>query len=290
MSVNMNEYGPAYATGGWFPLTNWSLIAQAGGVGNNTDPAAQESARREVLGILLHRYLPALRAHLLARSIRTDRADDLLQAFVADRVIERNLLAHADRARGRFRTFLVTSLNNFCANQFRFDRAERRAPKGAKVLGLGGTQGIDAPDADKPAFDIVDENAADETDVFDVTWARQVMAEGLRRMRAECVGCGRIDLWEVFDLRVLRPAFEDAKPLAYDEMVRRFGYATPKHAANALVTAKRRFETALRSVLAEYVNDESELDREQAALGTILSSPRARSLRVSKSLDSGAGD
>lgn len=289
-SLGSVAYGVLMSTGasdsktgssrGWFPLTRWSLVAQAGGAADACEPVILEAARREALDTLLQRYLPALRSHLLSRSARLQDVDEILQEFITERVLERDLLAHADRERGRFRTFLVTSLNNFCANRHRFHNARRRAPKGMKILSLAGSaEDGDAGGAPEgPAIDVPDRKGDSEqpTDVFDIAWAKQVLAEALRRMRIGCVGCGATDLWEIFELRVLRPALEDADPLSYAEMVNRFGYATPKQAANVLVTAKRRFEAALRSVLAEYVNDEEELAREQMSLGAILGSSRAR--------------
>ena len=248
-----------------FPTTRWSLVARAGqagasGEGGDARPgaAADDRARREALGHVLTLYLPALRAHLLAKRVPPDRVDDLLQGFVAAKVIERNLLGAADRARGRFRAFLVTALNHFVANQLRHDRAGKRAPRDAKVLALDAEAGLD------PA----DERAT--ADAFDVAWAREALAEALRRVRDECLACGRADLWEVLEVRVLAPALDGAEPLAYAEMVRRFGYATPKQAANALVTAKRRLEQALRSVVAEYASDEQDLEHELAALAAAL--------------------
>ena len=89
-------------------------------------------------------------------------------------------------------------------------------------------------------------------------------------MQAECLAAGREDLWEVLHVRVLKPALNDAEPMGYEEMVKRYGYASPKQAANALVTAKRRFEQAVRSVIAEYVGDEAELEQELAELGSVL--------------------
>lgn len=63
---------------------------------------------------------------------------------MADKVIERNLLAAADRARGRFRGFLAASLEHYAANQFRDERAGKRAPGGgAKLLSLDPELGID---------------------------------------------------------------------------------------------------------------------------------------------------
>jgi DNA-directed RNA polymerase specialized sigma24 family protein len=259
-----------------FPTTRWSLVARAcGGAGAGGDGpvgvADVQEARRQALAAILLRYLPALRAHLLAKSIPPDRADDLLQAFVTDKVIERNLLARADRARGRFRWFLAAALNNYCANQLRADTAGKRVPAGVKLVslaeGMGAGAGAGAAAADGPAA-----GADGAADAFDVAWAREAIAEALRRMRDECVACGRVDLWHVFEWRVLGPTLDDADPVGYAELVRRLGYATPKAAANALVTAKRRFEQALRSVIAEYVGDDEELELELAGLGDVLAS------------------
>jgi hypothetical protein len=59
-----------------FPVTRWSLIARAG--------ANADSTTRQALDELLRRYLPALKTHLvLSRRLDADRADDLLQSFVA---------------------------------------------------------------------------------------------------------------------------------------------------------------------------------------------------------------
>jgi DNA-directed RNA polymerase specialized sigma24 family protein len=260
-----------------FPTTRWSLVGRAGGGGGHggeNGAACEEEARRQALTAILLRYLPALRAHLLAKSILPDRADDLLQAFIADKVIERNLLARADRERGRFRWFLTAALNNFCANQLRADTAGKRVPNGAKLLSL--SDGLDA----------VGSSDGRDADAFDVAWAREAMAEALRRMRDECLACGRADLWQVFEWRVLGPTLDDLEPLGYAQLVERLGYATPKAAANALVTAKRRFEQALRSVIAEYVADDQELELELAGLGNVL----AHAAQLERSDSRGAGE
>src|SRR5947208_3626715 len=100
-----------------FPATQWSLV----------DRARQQDtgARDDALAKLLERYLPALRAHLtLEKRIRPpERADDLLQGFVADKIIEQRLLDHADEGRGKFRSFLLVTLNNYVISQHRGDNA-----------------------------------------------------------------------------------------------------------------------------------------------------------------------
>ena len=107
---------------GAFPATQWSLV----------DRARQKdgSGFREALSTLLHRYLPALGAHLvIEKRIERQRAEDLLQGFVADKVIEQDLLKRAEQSRGKFRSFLLVTLNHYMISQHRSDAAEKRSPK-----------------------------------------------------------------------------------------------------------------------------------------------------------------
>ena len=79
-----------------FPSTQWSLVDRAA--------AGDAKARQRALGDLLQRYLPALRAHLVFKKrIDQERAEDLVQGFVTNKVIEQGLIARADPGKGRFR-------------------------------------------------------------------------------------------------------------------------------------------------------------------------------------------
>src|SRR4051794_26649820 len=65
-----------------FPTTRWTGVAIAG---------HQDTAGRVALGELLVRYAAPLRAHLvLQKCLQADQAEDLLQAFIADRVLEKD--------------------------------------------------------------------------------------------------------------------------------------------------------------------------------------------------------
>src|SRR5580693_2515632 len=104
-----------------FPVTQWSLIARASHVDVET--------RRRALGELLERYVPAVRCYLtLGKRIDPDRADDILQGFLASKILDEHLIERADQQRGKFRTFLLTALDRFIINQHRFDAAQKRAP------------------------------------------------------------------------------------------------------------------------------------------------------------------
>ena len=229
-----------------FPETSWSEVERAPG-------------SRDALGRLLVRYLPALRARLvIEKRIQPDRAGDLLSGFISDRVVEQQLVARADRSRGRFRTFLLTALDRYVVDQHRAASAGKRNPGGGStVVSLELLDERQHPGAGSPS-------AASE-----VAWAREVLAEAVRRMEAQCRADARPDLWDVFRCRVLDPALEGAEPLPYDQFVSTFGLKTPAQAANALVTAKRMFARVLRSVVAEYA-DGAAADQEIAELRAIL--------------------
>ena len=112
---------------GGFPTTDWSLVDHAGDEG--------DVRRRGALDELLRRYYAALRAHLvIARRIDPHAADALLQSFIADKVLERNLIGAAEPAKGRFRGLLVAALDNYAANELRHRGTRKRAADRAVSL------------------------------------------------------------------------------------------------------------------------------------------------------------
>ena len=69
---------------------------------------------------LIQAYSPALRDYLTqVRRVNADHADDLLQSFLADKILEDDLIRRAEQGRGRFRSFLVSSLDRFVADRHR---------------------------------------------------------------------------------------------------------------------------------------------------------------------------
>ena len=233
-----------------FASTQWSLV----------DRAAQACSdrQRESLGVLLQRYLPALRTHLrVEKRISPERVEDLLQEFVADKVVEQNLIAQADRHKGKFRSFLLLALNGYVIDQLRHDGAAKRSG------GIAAEGVEDQPD--------LSSGEPEPSRQLDVVWARELIAEALRRMKCECEKSGRAEIWAVFECRVVKPAFEAAEPMPYELLIERFGLRTPMQASNLLTTAKRMFARSLRSVAREYVGDEELVDQEIDDLRSILS-------------------
>ena len=243
-----NEFGP-------FITTPWSGIGRIA--------AAQGEDARGELGRLLARYLPALRAHLvLEMKLPLDRANDLLQGFVAEKILENDLIARADREKGKFRTFLLRALRNHVVSVARRENAKKRSP--------GSLASLDGDESTLQPGTVQDPSAA-----FDVAWAREVLVGAVALLKTECERSKRPDLWGVFESRLLRPVLDGEDPEPYDRLVERFGFASPAQASNALITAKRMFGRVLASVVGEYARDD--IEAEIADLRKILSGAAAGS-------------
>ncbi|MGN6366953.1 MAG: RNA polymerase sigma factor [Phycisphaerae bacterium] len=229
-----------------FPATHWSLVRRAG--------SPQSDTQREALATLLTRYLPALRSHLrFVRRIPPDRADDLLQSFISDKLLERQLLQHADEARGRFRTFLLTTLNNFITSHLRARKEIPAANPQVQGLSPSALEHDNTPHAEVEA-----------------AWARALLHDLLRTMKDECERTHRHDLWLVFEQRILLPLFDNRPPLDYETLARQLHLASPTQAANLLTTAKRTYARLLRLAIAEYEPNPANIEEELTHLHQIL--------------------
>jgi hypothetical protein len=240
-----------------FPTTHWSLVVEAG-----TDSG---DARRDALGRLLHNYMPPMHTYLVTvKRFVPQQAEDLLQSFVADQILERHLLRSATQNRGRFRAFIVTALNNYCSNQRRDARAKKRAPK--HLAAIDDTINIADPVLEPSA-------------VFDLAWAKQVLDQATELMRTEC-NHSRPKLWQIFEVRVLEPALRGTEPLPYAQMIERFGFKSPTQAANAVVTANRMFARMLRRVIGQYEQDAERVEEEIRDLRRTIAGLAAKSTRM----------
>lgn len=235
-----------------FPPTRWTLIAHA--------QTAQAVINLNAMNDLLAAYAPVLRGYLAqVMRLRPEQAEDLVQDFVARRILEGRLLQRADRTRGRFRSFLLKCFLNFVRSELRKERAAKRGPPPAQMLNLDEhAQHIADPRQDRRSFDSL--------------WARQVLGAALDRLQRECAEKGRPDVWTVFEQRILNPIFSDAPPRPYEDLVASLGLRSPIQASNLLITAKRAFQRALESVVLETVSTGAEVAREIAELKRALAS------------------
>lgn len=207
------------------------------------------TASREALQALLVQYRPPLKAHLVVRKkLSSQAADDLLQNFIASKILRLKLIERADRAKGRFRSFLLTALDRYVIDEF------RKADEPVQALGDMPVE-MPTPDASEP---------------FDVAWARQVIDAAVSRMQETCRKDARPDIWGVFEERMLKPILHGTEPASYETLVAKFGLATPMQASNVLMTAKRMFRRAMEEVVREYEAGDEDVQAEVESLRTIL--------------------
>ncbi len=233
------------------PPTRWSVVARAG----DRDGGAWTDAL-EAITLL---YRPVFVRHLVSHMrMSPDRAEDLVQTFLLEKVLDQNILRLASPKKGRFRSYILKAFSNFAISQLRQQQALKRGPS--------------SPDAER--VDDLPELASGEaslSDSLDALWARQVLARTVDLMREECKTKERQALWGVMEARIIGPIFDDAPLMPYEELVEKFGLRSPSEASNLLITAKRMFARVLREAVRETVADEREVEPEIQELNRILS-------------------
>jgi DNA-directed RNA polymerase specialized sigma24 family protein len=100
-----------------FAATRWSVVLAAG---HRSSPDS-----RQALELLCAAYWYPLYTYVRRRVADVHQARDLTQEFFAV-LLERNALNAADRERGRFRSFLLTSFKNFLADEWDKAKAQKR--------------------------------------------------------------------------------------------------------------------------------------------------------------------
>jgi hypothetical protein len=100
-----------------FPTTRWTLVLAA------TDPQRKDA--RSALVSLCEGYWYPLYAYVRRRGYSADQAQGLTQEFFI-RLLEGRYLDRADPAKGRFRSFILTSLRFFVADEADRQRARKR--------------------------------------------------------------------------------------------------------------------------------------------------------------------
>ena len=227
---------------GGFAATSWTLVHRV-------------QSDHQALDEILTRYLPPLRNYLLrTKRLSEDLVDDVLQEFVVSRVLAKDLISKANRERGKFRTFLLSSLNHFLIDYWRHANAAKRAADQAPVALDEGEIG---------------ENQA--RDQFDAEWATEIVRETLHRVWRHFLDQGELSIWYVLLYRELLPAFSAASQISFEDLQSRYQFDTVHQVRNKLTTAKRRCRAVWEEVIGEYATDD-DLVAEMGEIQLILAS------------------
>ena len=195
---------------------------------------------REALDRLVRAYWKPVYFFIRRRGARVEDAKDLTQGFFA-MMLEREFLRTVDPGRGKFKTFLLTVLERYLANEHERAQAQKRGG-GRKIVpldeGAAETELRAAP-GDSP------ENA------FERAWGATVLARAFERMRAH-------RHWDVLSLHL-------EQGLGASEIAARLG-RKPKDVENALGRGRKKLRDAVIAEILEYVATVEQAEEELAAL------------------------
>ena len=250
-SPDESSCSPVPVGGGGRPVfvtTHWSLVLSAGG--SDTTQAAQ------ALEELCRVYWYPLYCYVRRRGHSPHDAQDLTQDFFA-RLLEANWVARADQSRGRFRTFLLTAMERFLANEWDKVRALKRGG-GQRPLPL-------QLDTAETRFGAEPADTQSPEQVFERRWALTLLDEVLRRLEAEHQAEGKAGLFAA-----LRPCLVgDRESLPYDQIAR--ATALSEGAVKVAVhRLRQRYRELLRAEIAHTVASTDEVDAEMRHLFNVL--------------------
>ncbi len=244
---------PLQSSRGRFPETQWSLVLAAGGPGSTAAAPALER--------LCALYWYPIFAFVRRQGHPLEDAQDLTQSFFT-RLIDKGDLAAADRARGRFRSFLLTACQHFLLNER--DRMAAVKRGGGRVALPIDIAALEERHQRSLAHDETPEH------LYERQWCLTLLASVLDAVRAEYAAAGNEELF--VRLRGY---------LTMDDAVGTHAHAaaelrmTPGAVKVAVHRLRRRYRDVLRQRVAETVHSTDALDEavddELRHLLTILS-------------------
>src|SRR5215813_8718947 len=155
-----------------FVTTRWSLILSAANLTN------EEHKARDALAELCRTYWRPIFLFVRARGYSIEDAQDLTQDFFLT-ILKKNWLQHADRNRGRFRSLLLRSLQNFLINAAEKNQTRKR---GGEVEFVSWDDWMSEASSELSIPSATLDSLPPER-LFDLTWAATVVEHALQRLR-----------------------------------------------------------------------------------------------------------
>jgi RNA polymerase sigma factor (sigma-70 family) len=236
--------------GAAFQTTHWTMVLRAG-------ETQSDSSAQKALSNFCEAYWPPLYAFVRHRGHASPEAQDLVQGFFTH-VLEQNTLSRADREKGKLRTFLLGSFQNYLFNEYDRARALKRGG-GHQILSIDEL----LPEAEASMMETMH---LSDSAAYDLVWASNIVKRAWQQLEAAFEEEGKKEWFEV-----LRPfvAGGGKTPLNQEEAAEKLGVpiATLRTWLSRL---RQRYREALRSEVAGTVSDPADVDQELHYLYQIL--------------------
>jgi RNA polymerase sigma-70 factor (ECF subfamily) len=179
-------------------------------------------------------------------------AQDLTQEFFA-RLLAGNWVAEADRQRGRFRSFLLSAMKHFMANEWHKAQAQKRGG-GQPILSLD-------DDSAEHRYRLEPAEKATPESLFERGWALTLLDGVLARLEDEYRRTGKL-AW----LETIRPSLTtDREAIDYTAVAHKLGM-TETAARVAVHRLRQRYRQLIRAEVASTVASPEEVEAEMRHL------------------------
>jgi RNA polymerase sigma-70 factor (ECF subfamily) len=244
MPADGSEPSPIRQGSPIFATTHWSIVMTAAD--------AHSPQAMSALETLCRAYWYPLYAYVRRSGQDASEAQDLTQEFFS-RLLSGNSLARVDRNRGKFRSFLLASMNHLLANEYHRACAQKR----------GGTAphfSLDAVAADERyRIEPVDNLSPDK--LFERRWAETLLDHVLERLRGEWEGRQRAQGFD--DLKVF--LLDSKGAVSFESTARRLGATVPA-IKSAVQKLRRRYRELFEEEIACTVAQPDEVQDEIRSL------------------------
>jgi RNA polymerase sigma factor (sigma-70 family) len=239
-----------------FRTTRWSAILVAA--------ASQMPGSHAALSELCRLYWYPLYAFARRRGHEPPDAQDLTQGFFLH-LLKSRALKHAHPLKGKFRSFLLASFQNFASDEMARSRRQKRGGDREFVF-------IDAEDAEsRYRLEPADHLSAEK--IFDARWAMILLGHAVERLRQEHAAHGENVRFEV--LRVFIGVEEGQKPPSSEQVAQLLGVSVA--AAKTMIHRfRKQYTTILREEIGRTVSNPADIGQEIHALCDALVAAEGR--------------
>jgi RNA polymerase sigma factor (sigma-70 family) len=233
--------------GAAFTTTHWSIVLEAQG----ESPTAQEALEK-----LCRTYWRPIYSFMRRQGAGAEDAEDLAQGFFA-LLLERKDLITVRKEKGRLRSYLLTSVKNFMADEARRALAVKRG-KGQRLIPLDDIREGELIDVERS-----DRLTADQ--IYERRWAFTVLEQVMTRLRDEYRSAGNV---RFFDQMKKMLTDEPDRP-SQAQIAAEFDM-TENAVKQAFYRFRQRYQTLLREEIAHTVATPSDIEDELRYLITVV--------------------
>jgi RNA polymerase sigma-70 factor (ECF subfamily) len=225
-----------------FVTTHWSVVLTA-----QRNPAGADAALEQLCRL----YWWPLYAFVRRRGHGVHDAQDLTQEFFT-RLLSKDFLGAVDRTKGKFRSFLLASMEHFLAKEWRRINAQKRG---------GGCTFISIDDATESYYQQLPVTHSTPEQIYDQQWAITLQQLALDHLKAEHVARGKLALYEATYKLIPREKSSQSRA----ELAAQLGM-TEAALKMTLSRMRDRYVELLRAEVAKTVNSPEEIEEEIRAV------------------------